>query len=337
MPDVRPFNLFIRRTLPALILGAAFALAGVGYAAGQTPAPAQASSLPVKAPPQTRRKPKKPVLIFDYIDAKPEPSTRPYSADIARQHVSTLSWDLAVLAAVGTTVGVKEWGWGERSFHVTKEGWFGRHTEFGGIDKLGHAYSAQLMSDYITWRLRAAGYNGEESSITAAILTGVAFTAVELGDGFSRYGASYEDLIASAAGIAFSYLGNNVPGLHDKVDFRMQYVPTMRSGDFVGAGDYDGKKFLLAWKLGGFDTFKDTPLRYFEIHTGYYTRGYTGAAVQTGNETRTAYVGLGLNLTELLFSQPGLRDTDAGSVVRAFNKYFQLPYTYVASDGNSGR
>jgi len=110
MPDVRPFNLFIRRTLPALILGAAFALAGVGYAAGQTPAPAQASSLPVKAPPQTRRKPKKPVLIFDYIDAKPEPSTRPYSADIARQHVSTLSWDLAVLAAVGTTVGVKEWG-----------------------------------------------------------------------------------------------------------------------------------------------------------------------------------------------------------------------------------
>ena len=48
-------------------------------------------------------------------------------------------------------------------------------------------------------------------------------------------------------------------------------------------------------------------------------------------------MGLGLNLSELLFSQPGLRDTTVGSGIRALHKYIQLPYTYVASDGNSGR
>ena len=78
-------------------------------------------------------------------------------------------------------------------------------------------------------------------------------------------------------------------------------------------------------------------MRYFEVHTGYYTRGYGDPAHGAPAPSRTAYVGLGLNLTELLFSQPGVRGTTVGSAIRAFNQYFQLPYTYVASDGNSGR
>lgn len=333
MPDVRPLFLFIRCALPAVVFGAAFALAGGGDAAGQTPARAEAKPLPVKAAPQTRRKPKKPSLNFDYLGAKSALSPRPYTADIAWQHVGTLAPDIAALAIVGIAVGIHEWGWGESSFHFHSEGWFGKDTTYGGIDKLGHAYSAHIMSDYITWRLRSAGYDDYQSSVTAAILSGIAFAGVELGDGFSHYGASYEDMIASAGGIAFSFLRNTIPGVQDKVDFRMQYVPTAHS-DFVGVGDYDGKKFLLAWKLSGFDTFKETPLRYFEVHTGYYSRGY---GVQGASQSRTAYVGLGLNLTELLFSQPGLRDTTAGSVIRTINRYVQLPYTYVSSDGNSGR
>ena len=36
-------------------------------------------------------------------------------------------------------------------------------------------------------------------------------------------------------------------------------------------------------------------------------------------------MGLGLNLSELLFSQPGLRDTTVGSGIRALHKYV-LPH-----------
>jgi len=39
----------------------------------------------------------------------------------------------------------------------------------------------------------------------------------------------------------------------------------------------------------------------------------------------------------LLFSQPGLRDTTFGSAANALRKYIQMPYTYLSSDGNSGR
>jgi hypothetical protein len=340
MPDVpsRPVFPSIRRALAALVLGAAFTLAGGGdgHAAERALTPAKSKRLPVKAP-RTAKRPVKPLLNFDYIGAKPEPSMRPYTEDIAKQHVSSLSLELAALATVSIAMGIKQWGWGETKFHFTREGWFGKNTKYGGIDKLGHAWSAHVMSDYITWRLRSMGYNGFESSVTAAILTGVAFVGVEVGDGFSHYGASYEDVLASAAGIAFSFLRNTIPGLHEKVDFRMQYMPTGH-GDLLGLGDYDGKKFLLAWKLSGFEPFKEGPLRYLEIHTGYYSRGYGDGVHPSGlPHTRTAYVGFGLNLSELLFSQPGIRDTTIGSAGRALSKYIQVPYTYLSSDGNSGR
>jgi hypothetical protein len=154
MPDVRSRSLFpiIGRALAALILAAAFAMAGGGdgHAAGRASDPAEAKPLPVKTPPRTDRKSKKPLLNFDYIGAKPEPSARSYSAGIAKQHVGSLSLEIAVLAAVSIGVAIDQWGWGETSFHVTKEGWFGKNTAYGGIDKFGHAWGAHVMSDYIT-------------------------------------------------------------------------------------------------------------------------------------------------------------------------------------------
>ena len=115
---------------------------------------------------------------------------------------------------------------------VTKEGWFGKNTTYGGIDKFGHAWSAHVMSDYLTWRLRLMGYNGYEFS-SPRRFDRHCVPRRGLGDGFSHYGASYEDFVASSLGIAFSFLRNTVPGLHEKVDFRMQYIPT-------GHGDPSG-------------------------------------------------------------------------------------------------
>jgi hypothetical protein len=325
------------RRLVALAVGGALILAaGTTGRADETQATARStrSAVPVKAPARAKRKTH---WDWNLIGARPEPATRPYTAAVAREHADSLSLQIGALAAVSFGIAVWQWNWGETSFHTTREGWFGKNTTYGGIDKMGHAWSAHVMSDYITWRLQMLGYNGTESAITAALITGVAFLGVEIGDGFSHYGASYEDFVASSVGIAFSFLRNTVPGLHEKVDFRLQYVPTGH-GDLLGLGDYSGKKFLLAWKLAGFETFKDTPLRYVEIHTGYYTRGYTDYERAMGApQTRSPYIGVGVNLSELLFSEPPVRDTQSASVARALLKYIQLPYTYISSDGNSGR
>jgi hypothetical protein len=326
------------RLLAALLLGVAILLpAGGSSEAAETKAKvgAKAHAIPVKAP--AKRSHNKTTWDWTLLAARPEPATRPYTLDVAREHAGAISLQIATLAATSIAMGIWQWGWGETSFHTKREGWFGKNTEYGGVDKVGHAWSAHVLTDYITWRLRMQGYNGTESAYTAALISGIAFLGVELGDGFSHYGASYEDFIASSIGIGFSVLRNTVPGLHDKVDFRMQYVPTGH-GDLLGLGDYSGKKFLLAWKLAGFEPFKDGPFRYLEIHTGYYTRGYSDYERERGAPlVRAPYVGVGLNLSELLFNQPGVRDTTSASVARGLLKYIQVPYTYISSDGNSGR
>ena len=48
--------------------------------------------------------------------------------------------------------------------------------------------------------------------------------------------------------------------------------------------------------------------------------------------TRSPYVGIGLNLSELLFSHPAVRDTLPGTLGRTLLTYIQPPYTYLASD-----
>ena len=321
--------------LRAFALGGALLLAGGVFchaAEASAPAATKVSPIPVKAPARSKRSAKAAQWNWDFESlARSQAASRPYTVDIARQHVQSLSLDIAVLMAASIYIGIDQWGWGETHFHFYGKGWFGKNTGYGGIDKLGHAWSAQVMSDYVTWRLQTLGYDKYQSAITAALLTGVAFLGVEIGDGFSHYGASYEDFVASAAGIGFSFLRNTVPGVAEKVDFRMQYVPTGH-GDSLGLGDYSGKKFLLAWKFAGFEPFKDGPLRYLEIHTGYYTRGYNEWEQALGiPKTRSPYIGVGLNLSELLFSNPSVRDTPLASIGRTVLKYIQVPYTDVSA------
>jgi hypothetical protein len=319
-------------SLKAFAVGIALVLmSGVdGQGAQRGVSTSKAVTMPVKAP--ARRRPPPGVRPWNF-DTYPFTPSRPYSGDVTVEHVHSLAIDLSVLAVASVYIGMSQWGWGDKSFHVRRENWFGKSTDYGGADKFGHAWSAQLMSDYFTWRLRSIGYGNYESAVTGAILAGVAFFAIEVGDGFSHFGFSVEDFIASSAGIGVSFLRNTVPGLAEKVDFRMQFIPT-GNGDRLGLGDYSGKKFLLAWKFSGFEQFRDGPLRHLEIHTGYYTRGYSDWEAAAGiPKTRTPYVGVGLNLAELLFSDQRVRDSLPGALARTALGYIQVPYTYYGSDG----
>jgi hypothetical protein len=318
--------------LKALAIAGALVLtsSSFGRADPTTEAAGTAVSSVHRKAPRHSKKPRRPdPWSLDYnAQALPTAPVRP----VSRQDSPPIAMDITALAAASVFIGIREWGWGELSFHTYREGWFGKNTEYGGIDKLGHAWSAQALSDYLTWRLQMSGLSTFESASTAAALTSVAFLAVEIGDGFSHYGASSEDFIASVAGAGFSFLRHTVPALAEKLDYRMEYIPTGH-GDALGLGDYSGKKFLLALKLSGFETFKDTPLRYLEFHAGYYTRGNFDWERAVGiPQSRTPYVGIGLNLAELLFSAPSVRDTPPGSFGRSILQHIQVPYTSIATD-----
>ena len=87
------------------------------------------------------------------------------------------------------------------SFDTQREGWFGKETEFGGVDKLGHAYSNYVGVRLLTPVFEAMG-NTRRTSVSLATWSTLAiFTGVEVLDGFSqRYYFSIEDTIANIAG-----------------------------------------------------------------------------------------------------------------------------------------
>ncbi len=242
-------------------------------------------------------------------------------AGLTRETKALLLNATAAAAVIGW--GIAVWDYGQRSPRFRDEGWFERTSNEGGADKLGHLYSGYALSHLFDYFYRRWGYDREQA-IRLGVLSSAGLTMlVELGDSFSEFGFSYQDALFSLLGAAVGYGMVRFPEVAKRVDFRVEYDPfrsSTRKTDVTT--DYDRHKYLLAFKLDGFDAFRDTPLRYLELHLGYYARGYDqydGLPWQVDERFRTVYVGVGLNVGRLL--KP-LWDT------RLFN-YIQMPYTYV--------
>lgn len=215
--------------------------------------------------------------------------------------------------------GLWQWDYGERSMHSADEGWFGGDTENGGADKLGHAYTTYVLTRSLSTLYRGYGYNRKEAAMYGAFSSFFINAVMEVGDAFSRYGFSKEDMVMNTLGSYAGYLFESDPELDALADIRIEYLPSraVREGDETDIiTDYDGMKFLAAFKCEAMAPLAQTPLKYFEFHIGYYTRGN-----YSGHLERTAYIGFGLNLSRLLQSDYG--------AVNTLLEYYQVPYTYL--------
>ncbi|HWI82687.1 DUF2279 domain-containing protein [Ramlibacter sp.] len=202
-------------------------------------------------------------------------------------------------AALVTAYGLSKWwktGFGG-GFKTTNEGWFGRNTEFGGADKLGHLYFNYGTVRLLTPLFVEAG-NSHEASVRLAAWTALGiFTGVEVADGFSRrWKFSAQDAAMNLAGAALGVVLETHPELDTIFDFRVAYRPSKDSG-FNPFGDYSGQKYLLVVKADGFARLRTKPLlRYLEFGLGYGARGFDPG----GERRRDMYVGVSLNLSRLL-------------------------------------
>jgi hypothetical protein len=269
----------------------------------------------------------------------PTPSL--YSADQFRDNVQSVGWELAIVGGALVAVGLRDWDWGGSKFAFIEEGWFGSNTRHGGMDKIGHAFSTYVIADLLTDRIRANASNPAGAQITAALLAFGIMGAGETVDGFTgKHRFSREDVAANAIGAAFSVFRNSIPGLREKLDFRLMYTPASyeRAGitpsEFHLIPPYERQRYIMALKGSGFDEVKDTPLRYFELQGGFDARGFEDKERQLGYPIeRTFYVGIGLNLNEILFGAgpfPNLaksKDTLPGWAMRKTFEYLQVPYT----------
>ncbi|MCA0434619.1 MAG: YfiM family protein [Proteobacteria bacterium] len=256
-----------------------------------------------------------------------------YSGGKFIDHTLSIGWDVAAVYGLTTAFGLSNWEWGDSGFQVKSEGWFGDDTKYAGVDKLGHAYTAYLLSDYFAQRIAHSSSDPSGANVSGALLSMGVMTYIEIFDGFSGgHGFSPEDFVADASGALFSYVRSAVPGLADKIDYRMEYIPSGEVG-FSPATDYAGQKYVLALKLAGFDEFKESPLRFFELQAGYYARGYTDEGREEDeDQKRETFVAVGLNLNEILRETP-LDGTIPGKALRNTLHYVQVPYTYVPTGG----
>jgi hypothetical protein len=266
-----------------------------------------------------------------------------YSVDRLGDHLYAVRWELAVVGAAFATVGIKDWDWGRgEGFQTIEEGWFAKNTRHGGMDKIGHSFSTYVIADLLTDRIRANASDPAGAPITAALVAFGIMGLAEALDGFTgRHRFSREDIVANGVGALFSIFRNSIPGLSEKLDWRLLYTPASfeRPGITSESGilpPYERQRYIMALKGSGFETLRNTPLRYVELHAGFDARGFEEKERQLGYPIeRSFYVGVGLNLNEILFgagSYPNFaryRDTLPGWAVRKTFEYVQVPYTSV--------
>jgi hypothetical protein len=219
--------------------------------------------------------------------------------------------------AVITGWGISKWDYFENDPSINGEGWFSKNFKEGGADKFGHFYFSYTLShilsgtfDYWSYPLKKAALLGSFSSFAIT-------TSIELGDSFSNFGFSYEDLIMDTIGSAVGYFLYVNPNLSNKIDFRIEFIPDLGQPD--ASTDYDNMKFLVVLKLDGFESTKNTWAEYIELHLGWNVRGYSDNNMT--NE-RNISVGIGINLSKV-FKNFSMKKTS-----KIFN-YYQLPYTYI--------
>lgn len=200
--------------------------------------------------------------------------------------------------------GLTSW-WGEGfggGFKTRNEGWFGRDTDHGGTDKLGHFQFTYAGSRLLKWGFEAAG-NDERTALKLGTLTAYgALSGVEFIDGFSKkWSFSREDFAMNTLGAAAAVLLETQPKIDAIFDLRFNYWPS-RSVDgsrrsWEPISDYAGQTYYLVTKASGFDTLQSVPVvRYLELAVGYGARGFeTGGARE-----RYEYLGVSLNLSQLL-------------------------------------
>ena len=270
-------------------------------------------------------------LLLSLEELEESPSEKPPWWDMAEwsPKKKVVVFNVSVLAAVGI-YGISAWDYGSSSFNWGHEGWFDADTKYGGADKIGHAWTTYALASLYGRFYRDWGYSHHEANWMGAVSSWLQVTLVEVADGFSEsQGFDWGDELMNTLGAGFSYLRHRYPAIRERVDFRMEWIPSpaIRHGDrFDVFTDYSGQKYLLAFKVDGFLKTDEPILKALEVHVGYYTRGYGDEDENYFDDmSRHSYVGLGLNMTYLLERFTGHR------AANVFD-YIQVPYTYISTD-----
>jgi hypothetical protein len=124
-------------------------------------------------------------------------------------------------------------------------------------------------------------------------------------------------------------LRNRFPAFRRLFDYRLFYYPS-GGRSFQPMIDYQGQKFFGVLKLAGVPGLDRTPLRYVELFTGYYSRGFPRYA-NADEKTSHFMLGVGVSLSELVFRPLEEARGQPFTFLNLASNYFQTPL-YAASE-----
>lgn len=231
-------------------------------------------------------------------------------------------------------------------FHGENEGWFGRDTYSGGADKASHFFIGYAAQPLLATLYERLGYSKSRAATLGAWNAAFCGLVVEVGDGFSDFGFSWEDASVTAFGAAASaMIGSR--DLQDTIGFRMGLVGQGVSGgaSAASAGQSplalssrppdrearDGHSELIHTadlKLAGLLPrlrVEPGPARYLLVSFAYRTDGYRFAPRE--RRERSLGVEVGVNTPEVLRSLGVRESTRWGGPLLFLLDHFRLPYT----------
>ena len=101
----------------------------------------------------------------------------------------------------------------------------------------------------MTWRIENNASDPVNADLTGGALSMGLMAGIGVAEDLSTGDYKYENLLASAAGAGFSVLRNRIPGLAEKVDFRLEYLPSGDGSPLDFVSDYMGQNFSEARRI----------------------------------------------------------------------------------------
>lgn len=247
------------------------------------------------------------------------------------QLAGTVKTETLLFAGYFTLISAHKFFKDTEPFHFKNEGWFGKDTDNIGVDKLAHTFNTYVLAEFLHSRIHRRSEASEGDALTAGAIAFGLVALNEVSDAFEPdSGYSLQDITMNLAGAGFSVLRNTVPGLKEKLSYKISIVPNDSFYSFSGKPHYAQMRFMFSLKGSGFEKLRETPLRYLDLQVGYYASDFLIEDRERGIEPkRHLFVGVGLNLGELLF---GKSRSPVGRGAYTFLDYFQVPYTSVRVD-----
>ncbi len=232
-------------------------------------------------------------------------------------------------------------------FRFHREGYFGVDTYAGGADKLGHMWANYALTRGVADILEWGGWRRDVAIGVSSGLCLLFFVATEFKDAYHpQFGWSWEDIQFNLAGQALALAMHHVPWLDERIAFRISYFPSRTFRESLGEHgwansqeDYSGMTFLLAFHLATIPGLRERQwtswMRFLDVNVGFRTYGYKPEPVFPEPRRQQLFVGIGVNVNEVLDGVLRTRQAHPTSALRLAHRagsIYQPPFTTVAPD-----